>query len=326
MVPPFEHMLRNAVVHGIETPEERIATRQAETRHASASACSAKARKSSSSSTDDGARHQRQSDSRDRALELGLHAAGRKLTDEEAMQLILEPGFSTAGKITQPAGRGVGMDVVATEIKKLAARCSSNRSPARARVHHPPAVHAGDQPGADRARRRGAVRAAAADGRRRACACRARRCRSISAEDAPTFEYGGQKYRFQHLGASSAAAPSVLPEADVSMSVMLVRAGEHSTALVTDELIGSREIVVKTVGPQISGIRGISGATILGDGRIVMILDMGALVRSEWRGRAEPAVRRRADGPPHVRAGGGRFDHRAPRDAAPARTQRHARA
>jgi chemosensory pili system protein ChpA (sensor histidine kinase/response regulator) len=74
--------------------------------------------------------------------------------------------------------------------------------------------------------------------------------------------------------------------------VVLVRAGEHSTALITDELIGSREIVVKSVGPQISAIRGISGATILGDGRIVIILDIGALVRSEWRVRAQPLVAR----------------------------------
>ena len=67
---------------------------------------------------------------------------------------------------------------------------------------------------------------------------------------------------------------------------------EHSTGLVADELIGSREIVVKPVGPQISGIRGISGATILGDGRIVITLDIGALVRAEWRGRAAPTVTR----------------------------------
>jgi chemosensory pili system protein ChpA (sensor histidine kinase/response regulator) len=74
------------------------------------------------------------------------------------------------------------------------------------------------------------------------------------------------------------------------MSVVLIRAGEHSTALVTDELVGSREIVVKSLGPQVSGIRGIAGATILGDGRIVIILDMGSLVRSEWRAKAEAQV------------------------------------
>jgi chemosensory pili system protein ChpA (sensor histidine kinase/response regulator) len=86
--------------------------------------------------------------------------------------------------------------------------------------------------------------------------------------------------------------PSPLPDQDVTIPVVLVRAGEHSTALITEELIGSREIVVKSVGPQISAIRGISGATILGDGRIVVILDIGALVRSEWRARAQPLVAR----------------------------------
>ncbi len=64
------------------------------------------------------------------------------------------------------------------------------------------------------------------------------------------------------------------------MPLILIRAGEHSTAIVTDELVGSREMVVKSVGPQIATIRGIAGATILGDGRIVIILDMGSLVRS----------------------------------------------
>ncbi len=83
------------------------------------------------------------------------------------------------------------------------------------------------------------------------------------------------------------ASPSC-PEQDVTIPVVLVRAGEHSTGLVADELVGSREIVVKSVGPQISSIRGISGATILGDGRIVIILDIGALVRAEWRARALP--------------------------------------
>jgi chemosensory pili system protein ChpA (sensor histidine kinase/response regulator) len=107
-------------------------------------------------------------------------------------------------------------------------------------------------------------------------------------KDASAFDYGGQKYRFQHLATFVSLEPSPLPEQDVTIPVVLVRAGEHSTGLVADELVGSREIVVKSVGPQISSIRGISGATILGDGRIVIILDIGALVRAEWRGRAQP--------------------------------------
>ena len=96
-------------------------------------------------------------------------------------------------------------------------------------------------------------------------------------KDAPLFEYGGQKYRFQHLGSFVGLGATRLPETDVSMSVVLIRAGEHSTALVTDELVGSREIVVKSLGPQISGIRGIAGATILGNGRVAFILDIEKL-------------------------------------------------
>ena len=99
------------------------------------------------------------------------------------------------------------------------------------------------------------------------------------------------------------ASPRRCPEQDVTIPVVLVRAGEHSTGLVADELVGSREIVVKSVGPQISSIRGISGATILGDGRIVIILDIGALVRAEWRARAAaPAPPREKARPAHLRA------------------------
>jgi chemosensory pili system protein ChpA (sensor histidine kinase/response regulator) len=114
-------------------------------------------------------------------------------------------------------------------------------------------------------------------------------------EDAPTFEYAGQRYRFQHLGVFVAGQPSQLPDADVPVAVILIRAGDSSTALVTDELVGSREIVVKNVGPQIAGIRGIAGATILGDGRIVIILDMGTLVRGDWRSRVLPDAVEHAD-------------------------------
>ena len=126
------------------------------------------------------------------------------------------------------------------------------------------------------------------------CACRAPRSKRTSGREAPAFEYGGQKYRFQHLAFYVGREPGPLPDGDVTVPVILVRAGEHSTGLVADELVGSREIVVKNVGPQISAIRGISGATILGDGRIVIILDIGALVRADWRSacRAGHAARK----------------------------------
>jgi chemosensory pili system protein ChpA (sensor histidine kinase/response regulator) len=79
-----------------------------------------------------------------------------------------------------------------------------------------------------------------------------------------------------YLGGQAA----VLPKDEAFVPVILVRAGEFSAALLTDEMLASREIVVKSVGPQLASIRGIAGATILGDGRIVLILDINALVRT----------------------------------------------
>jgi chemosensory pili system protein ChpA (sensor histidine kinase/response regulator) len=212
------------------------------------------------------------------------------------MQLVLEPGFSTAGALTQTAGRGVGMDVVATEIKKLGGALHMEttagqgstftvRLPFTLAVSHALVVRTGDEyyalplPMVE-----GVVRLPRAE------------VLEHLAHDSASFSYGGQKYRLQPLAVFVGMEPGTLPEQEATIPVVLVRAGEHSTGLVADELIGSREIVVKPVGPQISSIRGISGATLLGDGRVVIILDIVALVRAEWRGRAAPTVvRERAD-------------------------------
>ncbi len=291
MLPPFEHMLRNAVVHGIETPEERArrgkppAGRILLELHREGAEVMVRL-------TDDGAGMNLEA-IRAKGRSLGLVPAGRTLSDEDAMQLILEPGFSTAGSLTQQAGRGVGMDVVATEIKRLGGALHMEtkagegsvftiRLPFTLAISHALVVRTGEEfyalplPTVEGVLRLSKAEVAAHLGR-----------------DAALFDYGGQKYRFQHLAVFVGIEPSSLPEQDVTIPVVLVRAGEHSTGLVADELVGSREIVVKSVGPQISGIRGISGATILGDGRIVIILDIGALVRAEWRGRAQlPTIHR----------------------------------
>jgi chemosensory pili system protein ChpA (sensor histidine kinase/response regulator) len=215
------------------------------------------------------------------------------LSDEDAMQLILEPGFSTAGLVTQQAGRGVGMDVVATEIKRLGgalnmesiagrARPSPSACPLRLRsATHSSCASAQEYYALPLPTVEGVLQAA--QGRSAVAPWAGRAGLRIGRPEIPLPVT---------LATFVGLEPSPLPEQDVTIPVVLVRAGEHSTALITDELIGSREIVVKSVGPQISAIRGISGATILGDGRIVIILDIGALVRSEWRTRAQPLVAR----------------------------------
>jgi chemosensory pili system protein ChpA (sensor histidine kinase/response regulator) len=96
----------------------------------------------------------------------------------------------------------------------------------------------------------------------------------------PSYVYGEETYRLRHLGMYLGGQSAQLPDDDSFVPIILVRAGEHSAALLVDEMISSQEIVVKSIGPQLSSIRGISGATILGDGSIVMILDINALVRA----------------------------------------------
>jgi chemosensory pili system protein ChpA (sensor histidine kinase/response regulator) len=287
MLPPFEHMLRNAVVHGIEPAAERLARGKPEAGRITVS-LQREGADVLILVEDDGAGVNIEA-IRAKARHTGLLRPDQDITDEEALQLILEPGFSTADRLTQQAGRGVGMDVVATEVKKLGGGLFIESDPGRGtrftirlpftlaitqalivRVHDEfYALPVATVEGVARLPRSDIAR--------------------HLAEEQPTFEYAGQLHRFQHLSTFLGGDATALPETDAALPVILVRAGERSAALVTDELVGSREIVLKSVGPQIASVRGIAGATILGDGRIVIILDVGALVRSEWRGRAAEA-------------------------------------
>ncbi len=278
MLPPFEHMLRNAVIHGVEAPEAR----QAAGKPATGRITMRLHREGSEmviDVADDGAGLDVEA-IRSKAYEKGLLKPGSKESDEEIMQLILMPGFSTATEVTQSAGRGVGMDVVANEVKQLGGslRISSVtgqgsnftiRLPFTLAITQALIVRTGEEvyalplPTVE-----GVVRIARSD------------LENMLAQADPSYEYGEQTYHFRHLGMYLGAPAARLPEDDTFVPVILVRAGEHSTALLTDELIASQEIVVKSVGPQLASIRGISGATILGDGRIVLILDVATLVRT----------------------------------------------
>jgi chemosensory pili system protein ChpA (sensor histidine kinase/response regulator) len=294
MLPPLEHMLRNSVVHGIETPDARKAAGKSDMgtiridlhREGSEMVIAVE---------DDG-RGIDVKAVRERAKERGLLKDGRKLTDEEALQLVLEPGFSTAASVTQHAGRGVGMDVVVAEIKKLGGALFTKSTPGqgvRFTIHLPFTLAISQALIVRIGEEMFALPLPTVEGVARVP--RAELAALLAKPDS-VFTYGSQAYHVQHLGAFIDAPASTLPDADVPVPIILVNAGEHSTALVVDELVGNREIVVKPVGPQVSGIRGVAGATILGDGRIVVILDMGALVRSGWRastGVAAPVEDRR---------------------------------
>jgi chemosensory pili system protein ChpA (sensor histidine kinase/response regulator) len=294
MLPPLEHMLRNSVVHGIETPDERKAAGKSDM-----GTIRIELHREGSEmviAVEDDGRGIDVKAVRARAKERGLLKDGRNLTDEEALQLVLEPGFSTAASVTQHAGRGVGMDVVVAEIKKLGGALFTKSTPGqgvRFTIHLPFTLAISQALIVRIGEEMFALPLPTVEGVARVPRAEVA---ALLAKPDSVYTYGSQPYHVQHLGAFIDAPASTLPDADVPVPIILVNAGEHSTGLVVDELVGNREIVVKPVGPQISGIRGVAGATILGDGRIVVILDMGALVRSGWRastGVAAPVEDRR---------------------------------
>ncbi|HEX9875117.1 MAG TPA: Hpt domain-containing protein [Gammaproteobacteria bacterium] len=279
MLGPLEHLLRNAVVHGIETLEARRAKHKPDVGRVAL-----KLKREGSEViievADDGA-GLNLARIRRKAQELGLLSGRREISDAEVAELILKPGFTTADELTHAAGRGVGMDVVDNQVKKLGGSLRIESTPnAGARfvlrlpytlaVTHALIVDIGEETFALPLPTVEGVTRVPKD-----------RLLELLTEDDPRIEHGGVSYRLQHLGSFVGAAPSSLPDEDSSVPLVLVRAGESSTALLTDSLEGSREVVVKTLGPHISGIPGISGATILGDGRIIIILDAITLIRNQ---------------------------------------------
>ena len=278
MLPPFEHMLRNAVVHGIEDPAERQAGGKP-----GMGRITIRLHREGAEMVIDVADDGRGLDVdaiRRKAFELDMLKPDSKVTDEEIMALILTPGFTTAVAVTQSAGRGVGMDVVANEVKKLGGslRISSVtgqgtnftvRLPFTLAITQALIVRTGEEvyalplPTVE-----GVARIPRAE------------LENLLSQSEPSYQYGEQEYKFRHLGMYLGGQAAKLPKEEAAIPVILVRAGDYSAALLVDEMLASREVVVKAVGPQLAGIRGVSGATILGDGRIVLILDINALVRT----------------------------------------------
>jgi len=278
IVAPLEHMLRNAVDHGIETADRRVAAGKPEQGHIRLDL----AREGGDivlTLSDDGAGINLEAVRR-KAIDRGLMTTDTALTDHEILQFILEAGFSTAERVTQISGRGVGMDVVHSEVKQLGGSMSIEskqgqgtrfliRLPFTVSVNRALMVYSGEDLYAIPLNTiEGIVRVSPYE------------LEAYYQPGAPRFEYAGQNYELRYLGEllNNGQRPKLVGQS-LPLPVILVRSNEHSVAVQVDSLAGSREIVVKSLGPQFATVPGISGATILGDGRVVVILDLLATIR-----------------------------------------------
>ena len=274
---PLEHMLRNAVSHGIESPAERLANGKPEI-----GTITFRIGRDGSEVVliieDDGAGLNLEA-IRNKARERGLIDDKSHLTDYDIMQFVLESGLSTAETVTQISGRGVGMDVVNSEIKQLGGSLHIDSAPGKGTrftirlpltlaLNHALLVQVGDEQYAiPLSSIEGIVRMSRKD------------LQNYAEDHQARYQYAGHDYQVQSLGSMLHASTPQYAAGQGLLPVLLVRSGDHRTALQVDGLMGSREIVVKSVGPQLSTLRGVSGATILGDGRVVLILDIGAIIR-----------------------------------------------
>jgi chemosensory pili system protein ChpA (sensor histidine kinase/response regulator) len=272
MVAPLEHMLRNSVAHGLETPEQRRAAGKPEEGE-----IAIRLRREGSEIVlevaDDGAGLNREAIRR-RAEQRGLVEADAVLGDAELDAMIFSPGFSTADQVSQLAGRGVGMDVVHNEVRQLGGSVDIHsvpgkgvtftlRLPQTLAVTQAVFVQIGDTTFA--------VPVASVSG-----IGRISRERFESANGG--YHYGGEEFALHDLG-TLVGQGQARAEGQDQVPLLLVRAGELRAAVAIDQVLGNREIVVKPVGLQIASVPGIYGATITGDGRVVVILDVAPLVR-----------------------------------------------
>jgi chemosensory pili system protein ChpA (sensor histidine kinase/response regulator) len=277
MVAPLEHIIRNALSHGIETPVERVKKGKAESGKITVDI----ARDGSDiviRVSDDGAGVSIEK-VRNRAIQLGLLEKTHQLSEADLVQYILEPGFSTAEHVTQMSGRGIGMDVVDIEIKQLGGtlQIATNpqgttftaRLPFTLSINQAILVRTGEEIYA--------IPLINIEGITR---LDNQQMLDYYGQEEPELEYAGQRFALHNLsklvGSGIQFKPGVENE---KQAIILSRAGDVRVALHVDEIIGNREIVVKTLGKQLSQVKALAGASILADGSVVLILDISGLIR-----------------------------------------------
>jgi chemosensory pili system protein ChpA (sensor histidine kinase/response regulator) len=268
MAGPFEHLLRNAIVHGIESREARRAAGKSEIGE-----LLVEVRQEGNEVviqfSDDGQGLSLER-IRDKARRVGLLADDGKMSDEEAADLIFHPGFSTAEQITELAGRGIGMDVVRSEAAALGGRVSTWSEPGRGahftirlpltlavtqvvllstggKIYAVPSVLVEQV----QQLKTQALTAAYNDG---------------------AVVWQGQRVPLWYLS-TLLGDLTASPVGQQYSPLLVLKSGNDRVAVHVDEIIGNREVVVKNIGPQLARMIGIAGATVLGSGDIVLILN-----------------------------------------------------
>jgi len=275
---PLTHLIRNAVDHGIETPETRLANgKPAEGKlHLSAEQRSGRIVISLS---DDGAGINREIVLK-KAIDKGLVAPGSQLSNEEIDHLIFAPGFSTAEKVSNISGRGVGMDVVRQNVKDLGGRISIESHPGKGctftlalpltlAIADGMIVTVGDQT---------------------VVVPLTHVLESLRPDEAEVKYIGRDLMVLNNRGkflpiVRLDQSVGALGAADTPQEAVLIVVDTEShgqAVLMVDSIVDQRQFVIKSLEAHYQPVTGVAGATILGDGKVALILDVDALVADNF--------------------------------------------
>ncbi|PLK47158.1 chemotaxis protein CheA [Uliginosibacterium sp. TH139] len=279
LVDPLTHLVRNSIDHGIESPEKRRAAGKPE-RGTVVLRASQQGGNIVVEVSDDGAGLNRERILA-KALENGL-PVNEAMADADVWQMIFAPGFSTAAEVTDVSGRGVGMDVVKRNIADLGGRIEISsvagqgasfiiRLPLTLAILDGMSVAVGQevfiipltyileslQPGP------GDIRRVAGKGE----------VVHVRGDYLPLIPL------FDVLGLRGVHDPA-------TRILLLVQAGEHKAALQVDDLLGQHQVVIKSLESNYRRVPGVSGATVMGDGRVALILDVADIVHASHTAQA----------------------------------------
>ena len=283
---PLEHMLRNAVAHGIEEPKVRRKKKKPEEGSITVTV-EAEATEFVIRVEDDGAGIKLDA-VRKRAIERGLLGKDEEIDPHQLMQFIRRSGFSTAENVTGLAGRGVGMDVVNSEIKQIGGSMEIESEEGKGSqfiIRIPFSLAVMQAIGVSVAGRTYQVPLNSVAGVARMTPSE---YAALAASESPAYEFAGQEYPLLDLEPLLGAPVEPLDSDNVSL--LMISTGDTTAAFRVQDLQGHQEVVIKPVGPQISSIPGVLGGTIAADGQVMLILDMGPLIRRGLELSAQPVV------------------------------------
>ncbi|GAA6120483.1 hypothetical protein Acidovoranil_25860 [Acidovorax sp. FG27] len=296
MTPAFEHLLRNCVAHGIESPDQRAAAGKP----AAGTITVALRQEGNDVSVDfrdDGAGLDL-GRIRQRAVAQGLVPEAAEIGPDEAAQLIFLPGFSTAGEVTELAGRGIGMDVVRAEVQALGGRIETASEPGRGTSFRLvlPLTTAVTQVVMLRAGHQSiGVPANLVEIVRRTTVAELEDCYRTG-----HFKDGAESIPFFWSGALLQSSAASHEPASRMRPVVVLRSAAQRIALHVDEVLGNQEVVVKNLGPQLSRLPGLAGMSVLASGAVVLIYNPVALATvygDQVRAAAQARVEARTEAP-----------------------------